>query len=79
MYFRIKFFEAYQNHLNQIMIANINQYLSEFASFGIKQTGTANYNSTFDWLKNMYLSLGFYSFNCIYLLAEICNFCLRTK
>ncbi|ACU07302.1 bacterial leucyl aminopeptidase [Flavobacteriaceae bacterium 3519-10] len=53
------FTQAYQNRVNQIAQTNINTYLTEFAAFGVKTTGSANNNNTFNWLKNKYLSFGY--------------------
>lgn len=46
------FVQAYQDRVNQITQNNINSYLTEFAAFGVKTTGSANNNNTFNWLKN---------------------------
>ena len=53
------FTAAYQNRVNQITQNNINTYLTEFASFGVKSTGSTNNNNAFNWLKNKYLSFGY--------------------
>ena len=34
-------------------------YLTEFASFGVKSTGSTNNNNAFNWLKNKYISFGY--------------------
>lgn len=49
----------YQNRVNQITQTNINSYLIEFASYGLKKTGTVNNNNAFEWLKNKYTSFGY--------------------
>lgn len=53
------FIQAYQNRIEQITQTNINTYLTEFAAFGVKITGSANNNNTFNWLKNKYLAFGY--------------------
>jgi aminopeptidase YwaD len=53
------FHTAYQERTALITQENINTNLTEFASFGIKKTGTANNNNAFTWLKNKYLSFGY--------------------
>ena len=53
------FVQAYQDRVNQITQNNINTYLTEFASFGVKTTGSANNNNAFNWLKNKYLAFGY--------------------
>lgn len=53
------FIQAYQNRIEQITQTNINTYLTEFAAFGVKTTGSANNNNTFNWLKNKYLAFGY--------------------
>lgn len=53
------FIQAYQNRVNQIQQTNINTYLTEFESMGIKKTGTSNNNAAFNWLRNKYLSFGY--------------------
>ena len=53
------FIQEYQNRVNQITQTNINSYLTEFASFGVKSSGSTNNNNTFNWLKNKYLSFGY--------------------
>lgn len=53
------FVPAYQARVNQITQANINTYLTEFAGFGAKTTGSAANSNAFNWLKNKYLSFGY--------------------
>ena len=53
------FVQAYQDRVNQITQNNINSYLTEFAAFGVKTTGSANNNNAFNWLKNKYLAFGY--------------------
>lgn len=55
------FIQAYQNRVEQITQTNINTYLTEFAGFGVKTTGSINNNNTFNWLKNKYLGFGYTS------------------
>lgn len=55
------FTQAYQDRVNQISQNNLNNYLTEFASFGIKTTGSTNNNDAFNWLKQKYSSFGFSS------------------
>lgn len=54
-----EFVPAYQNRANLVSQANINSYLQEFASFGIKTTGSNNEKNAFTWLKNKYASFGY--------------------
>lgn len=51
--------QAYQKRTNQITQTNIDTYLAEFASYGIKSTGSTNNNNAFNWLKNKYLAFGY--------------------
>lgn len=53
------FVQAYQDRVNQITQNNINSYLTEFATFGVKTTGSTNNNNAFNWLKNKYLAFGY--------------------
>ena len=53
------FVQAYQDRVNQTTQNNINSYLTEFATFGVKTTGSTNNNNAFNWLKNKYLSFGY--------------------
>lgn len=55
------FIQAYQNRVEQITQTDINTYLTEFAGFGVKTTGSINNNNTFNWLKNKYLGFGYTS------------------
>lgn len=53
------FVQVYQDRVNQITQNNINSYLTEFATFGAKTTGSTNNNNAFNWLKNKYLAFGY--------------------
>ena len=53
------FAQAYQDRVNQTTQNNINSYLTEFATFGVKTTGSTNNNNAFNWLKNKYLAFGY--------------------
>ena len=53
------FVQAYQDRVNQTTQNNINSYLTEFATFGAKTTGSTNNNNAFNWLKNKYLAFGY--------------------
>ena len=53
------FVQAYQDRVNQTTQNNINSYLTEFATFGVKTTGSTNNNNAFNWLKNKYLGFGY--------------------
>lgn len=53
------FIPEYQNRVNQITQTNINTYLTEFASYGVKRTGTTQNNNAFTWIKNKYLTFGY--------------------
>ena len=55
------FVQAYQDRVNQTTQNNINSYLTEFATFGVKTTGSTNNNNAFNWLKNKYLGFGYTS------------------
>lgn len=50
---------AYQSRVDLVAQANINSYLTGFAGFGAKTTGSANNNNTFNWLKSKYLEFGY--------------------
>lgn len=49
----------YENRVNKITQSNINSYLTEFASYGVKRTGTTQNTNAFNWLKGKYLSFGY--------------------
>lgn len=49
----------YENRVNKITQTNINSYLTEFASYGVKRTGTTQNTNAFNWLKSKYLSFGY--------------------
>lgn len=53
------FIQAYQDRANQITQSNINTYLAEFASYGVKATGSTNNANALAWLKSKYLSFGY--------------------
>lgn len=53
------FIQTYQNRANLITQTNINTYLTEFASYGIKKTGTVANSNALAWLKNKYTSFGY--------------------
>lgn len=53
------FIQAYQDRVNMVTQANINTNLQQFASFGVKETGTPANANTLDWLKSKYLSYGY--------------------
>lgn len=53
------FIQAYQTRANQLTQANINAYLTEFASFGVKKTGTVANTNALNWLKAKYQSFGY--------------------
>lgn len=57
--FSQNFTQAYQDRANLITQTNINSYLTEFATLGVKKTGTVNNNNAFTWLKSKYLSFGY--------------------
>lgn len=59
LFFGQTFIPEYQNRVNQIAQTNINSYLTEFASYGVKRTGTTQNNNAFTWIKNKYLSFGY--------------------
>ena len=53
------FTQAYQDRANQITQTNINTYLTEFASYGVKKTGSVANANALAWLKNKYASFGY--------------------
>lgn len=53
------FIQAYQNRANQVSQTNINTNLTEFASYGVKSTGSTNNANALAWLKNKYTSFGY--------------------
>ena len=57
--FSQNFTQAYQDRANLISQTNINSYLTEFATLGVKKTGTISNNNAFSWLKSKYLSFGY--------------------
>ncbi|WP_265427685.1 M28 family peptidase [Chryseobacterium sp. YIM B08800] len=50
---------AYQTRANQVTQTNINTLLQEFASYGVKTTGSAANTNTLNWLKAKYQSFGY--------------------
>ena len=57
--FSQNFTQAYQDRANLMSQTNINGYLTEFATLGVKKTGTISNNNAFIWLKSKYLSFGY--------------------
>ncbi|KEY19936.1 M28 family peptidase [Kaistella antarctica] len=57
--FSQNFTQAYQDRANLMSQTNINSYLTEFATLGVKKTGTVSNNNAFSWLKSKYLYLGY--------------------
>lgn len=53
------FTQAYQDRANQITQTNINTYLTEFGSYGVKKTGSVANANALAWLKNKYASFGY--------------------
>lgn len=53
------FIQAYQNRANAVTQANINANLTDFASYGVKKTGTVSNQNALAWLKNKYTSFGY--------------------
>lgn len=53
------FNQNYANVSNAISQANINTYLQEFETLGVKTTGSTANNNAYTWLKNKYLSFGY--------------------
>ncbi|MCD1117228.1 M28 family peptidase [Chryseobacterium turcicum] len=53
------FIQAYQTRANQITQTNINTLLQEFASYGVKTTGSAANTNALNWLKAKYQSFGY--------------------
>jgi aminopeptidase YwaD len=53
------FIQAYQDRANLVTQTNINTYLQEFTSYGIKKTGTVANTNTLNWLKTKYQSFGY--------------------
>lgn len=59
MFYAQTFTQAYQNRVDDISQININKNLTDFATFGVKTTGSASNNNTFAWLKSKYLEFGY--------------------
>lgn len=55
------FIQAYQTRANQVTQSNITNLLQEFASFGIKTTGSTENTNTLNWLKAKYQAMGYSS------------------
>jgi aminopeptidase YwaD len=53
------FIQAYQNRVNQVTQANITSLLQDFASFGVKTSGSTANNNTLNWLKAKYQTFGY--------------------
>lgn len=53
------FIQAYKNRANQVTQTNINTLLNDFASYGIKTTGSIANNNALAWLKTQYIALGY--------------------
>lgn len=53
------FIQAYQTRANQVTQTNINTLLQEFASYGVKTTGSAANTNALNWLKAKYQSFGY--------------------
>lgn len=58
-YFGQNLIPEYENRVNKITQTNINSYLTEFAGYGVKRTGTTQNTNAFNWLKTKYLSFGY--------------------
>ena len=53
------FIQAYQNRVNQITQTNITTLLQEFATLGVKTTGSPANTNTLNWLKAKYQTYGY--------------------
>ncbi|QDP86402.1 M20/M25/M40 family metallo-hydrolase [Chryseobacterium sp. SNU WT5] len=53
------FIQAYKTRAQLVTQANINTHLSNFASYGIKKTGTTANNNAAAWLQSEYSSFGY--------------------
>jgi len=53
------FTQEYANVSNLVSQSNINTYLQEFETLGVKTTGSTANNNAYTWLKNKYLSFGY--------------------
>lgn len=53
------FIQAYQNRVNQVTQANITSLLQDFASLGVKTSGSTANNNTLNWLKGKYQTYGY--------------------
>lgn len=53
------FTQTYQDRANLILQSNINTYLTEFASYGVKTTGSTENDNALTWLQNKYASFGY--------------------
>lgn len=57
--FSQNFIQTYQNRANEVNQAKINTILNEFASLGVKTTGSTANNNTLAWLKTKYATFGY--------------------
>ena len=53
------FVQSYKNKAQLVTQANINTNLNEFASYGIKKTGTTANNNAATWLQSKYTAFGY--------------------
>lgn len=53
------FIQTYQDRANLITQTNINTYLTEFATYGVKKTGSVANANALSWLKAKYASFGY--------------------
>ena len=53
------FIQAYKDRADLVTQTNINTYLQEFASYGVKRTGTTANTNALNWLKAKYTSFGY--------------------
>lgn len=53
------FVQSYKNRAQLVTQANINTNLNEFASYGIKTTGSVNNNNAATWLQDKYKEFGY--------------------
>lgn len=59
MYFGQTFTQTYKDRADLVLQSNINTYLTEFESFGVKTSGSTANNNALNWLKTKYTNFGY--------------------
>lgn len=57
--FAQNFIQTYKNRANLVTQTNINSLLNDFASYGVKTTGSTANNNALGWLKDKYTAFGY--------------------